>query len=186
MSHIPFLFRILSIEHVFPLKQVPNLMVVSVHLVMIPGTTYKDADVPNIDAVAPRDLQADLGRPIHVQLHIFVMRDIPRYSRARIAKNRLSDTFGQVEAQRSIDNISINFFTRRGVILFGFDECGDDRVVFNFHKNITSADIYNMISLSSRVIGREETRLYESNALPNGDNQGLEASDKAMLLVSLL
>jgi hypothetical protein len=27
------------------------------------------------------------------------------------------------------------------VVLFGFDECGDDRVVFNFHKNITSADI---------------------------------------------
>ena len=43
-----------------------------------------------------------------------------------------------------------------------------------------------MMSLSSRVIGREETRLYESNALPNEDNQGLEASDKGMLLVSLL
>ena len=43
-----------------------------------------------------------------------------------------------------------------------------------------------MISLSSRVIGREETRLYESNMLPNGDNQGLEASDKGMLLLSLM
>jgi len=43
-----------------------------------------------------------------------------------------------------------------------------------------------MMSLSSRVIGREDNRLYESNALLNGDNQGLEASDKGMLLVSLL
>ena len=56
----------------------------------------------------------------------------------------------------------------------------------SIHKNITSADIYNTMSLSSRVISREETRLYELNALPNGDNQGLEASDKGMLLVSLL
>ena len=43
-----------------------------------------------------------------------------------------------------------------------------------------------MMSLSSHVIGREQARLYGSNALPNGDNQGLEASDKGMLLVSLL
>jgi len=42
------------------------------------------------------------------------------------------------------------------------------------------------MSLPSSIIGKEDTRLYESNALPNEDNQGLEASDKAMLLVSLL
>ena len=36
-----------------------------------------------------------------------------------------------------------------------------------------------------RIISKEETRLYESNALPNGDNQGLEASDIGMLLVGL-
>lgn len=42
------------------------------------------------------------------------------------------------------------------------------------------------MSLSSRVTNREETRLYEASALPNGDNQGLETSDKGMPLVSLL
>ena len=79
-SHIPFLFRILSVEYVFPLKEVPNLIVASVYLVTISGITYKNPNVPNIDAVAPWDLQADLGRPIHARLHIFVMRDIPRHS----------------------------------------------------------------------------------------------------------
>lgn len=72
------------------------------------------------------------------------------------------------------------------MVLFGFDECGNNRVVFNLQKNVTSADICNMMSLYSRIVSKEETRLYELNALPNGDNQRLEASDKRMLLVSLL
>ena len=110
------------------------------------GITYQNTDVPDVDAVAPRDLQADLWRPIHVRLHIFIMRDIPRYSRAKVAKNGLSDAFRQVEPSGSIDGVSVDFFTRRGVLLFRFDECSDDRLVLDFHEDVTGGNIWNTMS----------------------------------------
>ena len=92
---------------------------------MTPCWTYKNSDVPDIDAVAPWDLQTDLRGSIYVRLHIFIVLDIPGYSRAEIAKNRLSDAFREFKGPRSIDSIPIDFFPRRGVVLFGIDECCD-------------------------------------------------------------
>jgi hypothetical protein len=79
---------------------------------MISGSTYKNAKMLYIDAIASWDQQTDLGGAVYVRLHIFIMCDILRYSRAKVAENRLSNTFGHFKTVKGVDCIAVDLLTR--------------------------------------------------------------------------
>lgn len=105
--------------------------------------TNQTPNVPNINAVAPWCFQAHFWRPIDVWLHILVMLDIPRNSRAKVAQKRLPDALAGwgVKHSGGIDGVPLHFFAGGWVLLFGLDEVLDDRFVLDSQKNVPGTDV---------------------------------------------
>lgn len=86
-SGVSILVRVLAVEQVLAFKQIPDLIIELACFFIKPRIWLTDQapNVPNINTVAPRCLQAHFWRPIDIWLHIFIMLDISRNSRAKIA-----------------------------------------------------------------------------------------------------
>lgn len=81
-------------------------------------------NILNVNAIAPKCLEAHFWCRVDIWLHILGMLDICRYSRARIVQKRPRNAFARwvAEFSRGINSALIHFFTRRWVFLLGLEE----------------------------------------------------------------
>lgn len=134
-SQVFLLLRVPAVKQVLAFEKVPDLFIRSACYIIDTRIWLRNhaSNVPNVNAIAPRRLEAYFWRPIDIWLHVLVMLDISRNGRAKVTQERLPNALTRwgVECSGGVDCVPPDVFPGRWAFLFSLDEFLDDRFVVN-------------------------------------------------------
>src|SRR6266516_6134666 len=104
-------------------------LAIDYHLIMFSSGAHHASGIPDVNTIAPRNLQNDFWRPVHVWLHIFIVLFLARDCRPEIAQDRRAKILGNLQLPGDIDDPSVDYFPRAWILLLRLLELVKDGVI---------------------------------------------------------